>query len=159
MNPRDSELWLPCMFINTSVFPLRTVLKSQQCLHAARRDKICILYRQLPFVLGGPNGVKFLPTIWLWNSDIRQLKWRQSTQRRIETDSGTNQDRIQIQLINGFLLNTSKDQVWNSFRDMRTSRPPFPTTPKRACILNFRGITSWEEVEIKILSESSNDVC
>ena len=30
---RDSEPWLPCMFINTCVFPLRTVLKSQQCLH------------------------------------------------------------------------------------------------------------------------------
>lgn len=67
--------------------------------YTARRDKICILFRQLPFVLGGPNGVKFLQAIWLWNSVIRQLKWWQSTQRRIETDSGTNQDRIQIQLI------------------------------------------------------------
>ena len=82
-----------------SVFPLRRVLKSQQCLHIARRDKICILNRQLPFVLGGHVGVKFLQAIWLWNRDIRQLKWRQSTQRRIETDSGTNQDRIHIQLI------------------------------------------------------------
>ena len=48
-----------------SVFPLRTVLKSQQCLHTAGRDKICILYGQLPFVLGGPVGVKFLQAIWL----------------------------------------------------------------------------------------------
>ena len=46
-----------------SVFPLRRVLKSQQCLHTAGRDKICILYRQLPFALGGPVGVKFLQAI------------------------------------------------------------------------------------------------
>ena len=149
-----------------SVFPLRRVLKSQQCLHTAGRDKICIIYKQAVILCAWTYWRKCWGKIPTSNM---ALKWRHKTAEMATIDAKEdwnwfmNKSRQSTNTINkmasySILEKTRFEIHLGTYVLPHHPPPPFPHS-KEGLDIKFQRYHLWEEIEIKILSESYIDVC